>query len=381
VAGGNVLGRWVHRFSEASDVQLQAYYDRTERRIPLVFSEQRDTFDVDAQHRFPMGQRQEIVWGFGYRFTQDTVGNTFNVSWDPDRRATHLVSAFVQDDITLVPDRLRLTLGSKFEHNDFTGFEIQPNARLAWTPTERQTVWAAISRAVRTPTRLDDDIRLNAQVIPGTPPTILAVFGSRDFASEELLAYELGYRLQPHPRLSLDVAAFYNVYDNLLSLESLGPPQLSPPVVVIPFLEANNLEGETYGVEVGANYQIADWWRWQAGYTYLHMHLRTKPGSADTTSIARGEGGSPQHQFFWRSWLDLPANLQFDTTLRYVDDLPSQNVRSYVALDARLGWRPTKNLELSVVGQNLLDNRHLEFSSTLRTEIQRGIYGKLTWRY
>jgi iron complex outermembrane receptor protein len=381
VAGGNALGRWVHHFSEASDVQLQVYYDRTERRIPLVFSEQRDTFDVDVQHRFPVGQWQDIVWGVGYRFTQDSVGNTFNVSWDPDRRATHLVSIFVQDDITLVPNRLRLTLGSKFEHNDFTGFEIQPNARLAWTPTERQTVWAAVSRAVRIPTRLDHDIRLNAQVIPGTPPTALAVFGSRNFVSEELLAYELGYRLQPHPRLSLDVAAFYNVYDRLLSIEGPGPAQPSPPAVVIPFVLANNLEGETYGVEAWANYQIADWWRWQAGYTYLHMQLRSKPGSSDTTSVAGQEGSSPQHRFFLRSWLDLPANLELDTTLRYVDGLSSQRVRAYVALDVHLGWRPIKNLELAVVGQNLLDNRHREFSSTLRTEIQRGIYGKVTWRY
>jgi len=357
------------------------YYDRTERRIPRVFSENRDTFDVDAQHRFPMGQRQEIVWGVGYRFTDDSVGNTFNVSWDPDRRATHLVSIFVQDDITLVRNRLRLTLGSKFEHNDFTGFEIQPNARLAWTPTERQTVWAAVSRAVRTPTRLDDDIRLNAQLIPGPPVTVLAVFGSRNFASEELLAYELGYRLQPHPQLSLDVATFYNVYDRLLSIEGPGPPQLSPPGVVIPFVLANNLHGETYGVELWANYQIADWWRWQAGYTYLHMHLRTKPGSADMTSVAAAEGSSPQHRFLLRSWLDLPANLELDTTLRYVDALSNQRVGAYITLDVRLGWKPIKNLELAVVGQNLLDNRHLEFSSTLRTEIQRGIYGKVTWRY
>jgi iron complex outermembrane receptor protein len=291
------------------------------------------------------------------------------------------VSAFVQDDITLVPDRLRLTLGSKFEHNDFTGFEIQPNARLAWTPSARHTVWAAVSRAVRTPTRLDDDIRINALVIPGAPATILAVFGSRNFVSEELLAYELGYRLQPHPRLALDVAAFYNVYDRLLSIEGPGPPQLSPSGVVIPFVLANNLEGETYGVEVSANYQIANWWRWQAGYTYLHMQLRTKPGSTDMTSVASGEGSSPQHQFFWRSWLDLPANLEFDTTLRYVDALSNQNVSQYVAVDVRLGWRPRKNLELSVVGQNLFDHRHLEFSSTLRTEIQRAIYGKVIWRY
>jgi iron complex outermembrane receptor protein len=266
VGGGNLLGRWTHHVSDISNVQLQVYYDRTERRIPGFFSEDRDTFDVDVQHRFPWGRRHDIIWGIGYRYTQDKVDSSFSVSVDPAQRATDLLSLFMQDDITLLPNRLRLTLGSKFEHNDFSGFEIQPNVRLAWTPSARQTVWAAVSRAVRTPTRLELDIHLSAVQIPSMPPIVLRVFGNPDFVSEELLAYELGYRVQPYPRLSLDIAAFYNVYDNLLSLEGPGPPQLSPPVVVIPFTQANKLQGETHGVEVLANYHLADWWRWQVGY-------------------------------------------------------------------------------------------------------------------
>jgi iron complex outermembrane recepter protein len=381
VGGGNVLSRWTHHFSEVSDLQLQVYYDRTERRIPDFFSETRDTFDVDGQHRFPWGQRHDIIWGFGYRYTQDKVDGSFSVSVEPDRRGTHLLSLFVQDDITLIPDRLRMTLGSKFEHNDFSGFEIQPNVRLSWMPSAQHTVWAAVSRAVRTPTRLEHDMRLTAVLIPSIPPVIATVFGDRDFVSEELLAYELGYRLQPHPRLSLDIAAFYNVYDNLLSLEGPGPPQLSPSGVVLPFVQANNFQGETYGIEVLANYRLTNWWRWQVGYSFLQAHLRPKRGSVDMISEAVAEGSSPHHKVFWRSLMNLPANVELDTALRFVDDLPSQNVRSYVALDVRLGWRPTKNLELSVIGQNLLDDRHLEFSSVIPTEIQRGVYGKVTWRY
>jgi iron complex outermembrane recepter protein len=276
---------------------------------------------------------------------------------------------------------LRLTLGSKFEHNDFSGFEIQPNVRLAWTPSARQTVWAAVSRAARTPTRLEHDIRLSVVQVPSIPPIVVSVFGNPDFASEEMLAYELGYRIQPDPRLSLDIATFYNVYDNLLSLEGPGPLQLSPPVVVIPFTQANKLQGETYGVEVLANYYLADWWRWQVGYTFLHIQLWPKPGSTDIVSEVAAEGNSPRHQVFWRSLVNLPARVEFDTILRYVDALPSQRVGAYVALDVHLGWRPIQNLELAVVGQNLFDNRHLEFSSTFRTAIQRGVYGKVTWRY
>jgi iron complex outermembrane receptor protein len=309
------------------------------------------------------------------------VGNSFSVSIVPERRATDLLSLFVQDDITLLPNRLRMILGSKFEHNDFTGFEIQPNVRLSWTPSARHTVWAAVSRAVRTPTRLEHDTRLSVVASPSTPVAAVSVFGNRDFVSEELLAYELGYRLQPHPRLSLDIAAFYNGYDNLLSVEGPGRPQLSPPLVVIPFTQANKLQGETYGVELLANYHLTDWWRWQVGYTFLEIQLWPKPGSVDMVSEVVAEGSSPHHKVFWRSLMNLPANIEFDTVLGYIGALPSQNVNSYVALDVRLGWRPTKNLELAVVGQNLLDNRHLEFSSSIPTEIQRGVYGKVTWRY
>ena len=381
VAGGNVLGRWTHQISEVSDLQVQLYYDRTERRIPDFFSEKRDTFDADVQHRFPWGQRQDIVWGFGYRYTKDRVGNSFSVTVVPERRATDLLSLFVQDEITLQPNRLRMSLGSKFEHNDFTGFEIQPNVRLLWTPGARHAVWAAVSRAVRTPTRLEHDTRLSIVAAPSTPVTVVSVFGNPDFVSEELLAYELGYRLQPHPRLSLDIAAFYNVYDNLLSLEGPGRPQPSPPALVIPFTQANKLRGDTYGVELFANYHLADWWRWQVGYTFLEIQLWPKPGSVDMVSEVVAEGSSPHHKVFWRSLMNLPANIELDTVVGYTDALPGQNVNSYVALDVRLGWRPTENLELAVVGQNLLDNRHLEFSSSIPTEIQRGVYGKITWRH
>ncbi len=369
VSGGNLIGRWSHTFSEQSDLKAQFYYDRTHRRIPATFAEDLDTFDFDLQHHFPVGERQDVVWGLNYRLSEDKVDNTPNFAFLPARLSFQLFSGFVQDEITLVRDRLRLTLGSKFEHNDFSGFEYQPSARLSWTMTSRQTLWGAISRAVRTPSRIDQDF-----FAPANPPFIVA--GGPKFVSEELLAYELGYRIRPIDPLSFSLAAFYNDYDKLRSLEP------GPPITV-----SNGLEGETYGAELSGSYQLAPWWRWQTGYAYLHEHLRLKQGSMDINQ-ARGEGSDPQHQFSVRSSIDLPGHLELDAALRYVDVLHNiangvrGTVPSYVEVDVRLGWMPNKNLELSIVGQNLVHRQHPEFGSpTSRHEIQRGAFAKVSWRF
>jgi iron complex outermembrane receptor protein len=306
------------------------------------------------------------------------VGNSPTISLIPGSRTLELFSAFVQDEITLVPNRLRLTLGSKFEHNDFTGFEIQPSGRLLWTPRDNQSVWASVSRAVRTPSRSEDDVVLNQprEVAPGLflPITIT---GNQDMDSEKLLAYEIGYRSQPWEQLSFDLATFYNDYDQLRSLEQ----DPSSPTVLHP---GNKLYGEAYGVELSGLWEIARWWRVRPAYTFLEVELHTRPGSTDTTS-QQDEGKSPRHQFTLRSSMDLPHNLFLDGTLRYVDSLPALKISSYVELDVRLGWRPTSHLELAIGGQNLLDSQHAEFSPsfirTQQTEAQRGVYGKITWRF
>lgn len=386
ISGANILARWSHDFSQSSDMVLQLYYDRTKHNEALV-REDRSTFDTDFQHRFALGSQQEIMWGLGYRLTYDDIDNTFSTSFEPHSRDDHLFSAFVQDNITLVKNRLGLILGSKFEHNDYTGLEIQPNGRLLWTPDERYSVWASVSRAVRTPSRIEDDGRFNSQVIPpGIPdnptpmPALVALVGDRDFGSEELIAYELGYRVQATDRLYVDIAAFYNVYDNLRTFEP-GTPFLeispAPMHLVQPLVADNEMDGETYGVEVMADFRASDWCRLQAAYTYLQMHLR--PDSEGS------EGLSPHHQLSLRSSMDLPKELELDMWVRYVDDLPGQNVGSYVTLNLHLGWKPHKNLELSIVGQNLLDNRHPEFMPegevTLPSEVEPSVYGKVIWRF
>src|SRR5262245_11484570 len=265
VTGGNILGRWTHTFSEDSDFQFQVYYDRTRRRIPNLFGEDLDTYDLDWQHRFALGQRQVVIWGLGYRLNDDDVNNSPLLSFLPAQKTFQTYSAFVQDEIILIEDRLRLTLGSKFEHNDYTGFEVQPSGRLTWVPTERQTIWAAISRAVRTPSRIDRHFHFPS---PPVPAGITNLAGGPDFDSETLIAYELGYRVQPYSPLSFSISTFYNDYDELRSLEPAGATS---------FVVENKLGGETYGVELSATYQVNEWWRVRGGYTFLEKHLSPKP--------------------------------------------------------------------------------------------------------
>jgi iron complex outermembrane receptor protein len=392
VAGGNLLGRWTHTFHEDADLRLQAYYDHTRRDLQ-IFSEDRDTFDLDLQIHHSLGERQDIVWGFGYRHTDSyNLKSNFNLSFVPADRKTEEYSALVQDEIALVHDRLRLTLGSKFEHNDYTGWEIQPSGRLLWTPHTRHSAWASISRAVRTPSRADNDLGLvNSVIPPGVPPLslpapgLVSLVGNPSKLSEILLAYEAGCRVQLHERLTVDVAAFYNDYDRLTTFEPAGQDLSTLPTSIgLPQTFANLADGETYGGEVAANIQVTDWWRLRPSYSYLQVQLHRKPGSQDTTAESY-EGDNPHHQVSLRSEMDLPWHLQLDCMARYVDALPNRNIPGYAELDVRLGWWPTKHLEISITGQNLLDSQHPEFQQLIfgppQAELERGIYGKITFRF
>ncbi|MFO0774570.1 MAG: TonB-dependent receptor [Nitrospiraceae bacterium] len=390
--GTNLLANWKHDFTSRSSFNLRAYYDGTGRHSG-TFSEHRNTFDVDAQHNFTWGDRHRIVWGAGYRVTHDDIMNTPIVQFSPSARTINLASGFLQDEIALIPNRLAFIVGTKIEHNDLTGFVVQPNGRLRWTPTESLTFWSAISRGIRTPSRAEDDGRATAQTIPpnttqnpGPLPALVSLFGNRGFTNEALTAYELGGRAQLHSTLSVDVAAFYNKYDHLLSLEPGTPtPELSPapPHLVVPFSVGNKLRATTQGVEVSLDWHPLEWWRLQTSYTYLTMSM----GQTDSLDSTRNQtpGRDPRHLVSIRSLMKLPGNIEFDLWGRYVDTLSSLNIPSYVSLDTRVAWRPTPKWELAVVGQNLLDAQHPEFSTALipqaRSEIQRGAYVKATWRY
>jgi iron complex outermembrane recepter protein len=384
VAGGNLLGRWTHMFSDTSSMKLQSYYDRTERET-VIFREVRDTFDIHFQHEFELGERNEVIWGAGYRVTKDEEENNPSISFHPERETLHLFSAFVQDEVTLVEDHLRLTLGTKFEHNDYTGVEIQPGARLLWTPRPKHSIWASVSRAVRTPSRAEHSINIteSREIMPGffVPVTLS---GARSFDSEELIAYEIGYRTQPLKTLSFDVAAFLNDYDDLRSLNQ-------SPASPVQFYAGNNLSGWTYGLEATATWRPVHWFELQPTYSLLQMDLeahRDSTGHRDVASVHEIEGASPEQQFSIRSSIDLPHGVTLDAALRYVDRLPTYRVNDYLELNARIAWQATKNLELAIVGQNLLHDAHAEYGPSFvksqndRTaEIPRSVYGKVTLRF
>ncbi len=386
-SGGNLLLRWERTLSETSDLALQTYYDRTERNDKALAKESRDTIDLDFQHRFALGQRQEIVWGLGYRITWDNIEpNEPTVMINKRSQTDHLVSLFMQDEITLKPDLLRLNLGSKLENNDYTGLEIQPNARLIWTPSEEHSLWAAVSRAVRTPSRAEEDASIVIKLIPpGTtnPLTLITAKGNNDFDSEELLAWELGYRFMPDPTFSLDLTTFLNIYDNLRTGEPQTPfvPTMAPHLVVPTRLD-NKMKAKVWGFEAVADWKIKNWWRLQTVYSFLQDDLDYTSDSNDSGSIDLAEGTTPKHQVSLRSSMDLPRNIELDFWLRYTDELTSPEIDDYLTLDIRLGWQPRPGLELVLVGQNLLQNSHQEYSpeyQTLATEVPRGIYGQVVW--
>lgn len=366
--GGNLLGRWRHTISDNSDTQLQLYFDRTKRNFRNGFVERLTTYDLDWQHRLPVGQLQELMWGVGARVMNHDVDNLALFAFLPAKKTLHLYSAFIQDEIRFADDRVRVTVGSKFEHNDYTGFEVQPNGRIAWRPTEEQTAWAAVSRAVRTPARIDREFSLS--IAPGVP----FIEGS-DADSESVLAYELGWRSVVLSDFALSVATFFNEYDGLRSAEP-GPPPFNLPIAF-----GNGVEGESYGVELSATYTATANWRLRGGYTFVKKHLNVKPGKLDLNN-ATAESDDPQNQFLVQSLFDLPYRLQLDAVLRYVDVLTMRHVDSHVDLDIRLGWTIFDNVELAIVGQNLLDSSHPEFvpSSPSPREIERSVYGEIAWR-
>jgi iron complex outermembrane receptor protein len=368
VSGGNIMAKWSRTISETSGLTAQLYYDRTNRDIPGTFGEDLDTYDVDLQHQTRLGARHDLVWGLGYRLINDRIANTTALAFLPAHVARQWFTGFVQDEIALVPDRLHVALGTKIEHNDYTGFEIQPSGRVNWTLSPSATLWAAVSRAVRTPSRIDREL-----FIPGQPPYFIA--GGPGFHSEEELAYELGYRHQ-RGSFALSVATFYSRYHGLRSLEQVNPPAATPIVI------GNGQDGESYGAELTAGYWLTSRWHVRAGYTELRVHVWPNPGSTDS-SRGLTESQTPDRQLFVHSSADLPAHLRLDVGLRAIGEIARAQVPAYEELNARLTWQPTAKLDLSIVGQNLLNPRHIEFGTpgAARREIERGVYGLVEWHF
>jgi iron complex outermembrane recepter protein len=383
VSGGNVLGRWQHEIDATSDVQVRLYYDRTHRNDPS-FRDDLDTVDLEAQHRFALAYRQEITWGLSYRFMNDRNEGKGVFNLMPQASRDNLYGSFFQDQFSL--GAVRLTVGTKLEHNDFSGFEVQPSVRAAWTMDPTRTLWAAISRAVRVPTRLERDVDIDITDPAGNPVGVL--MGNRGFHAEELLAYELGYRWQVAPNVSLDLASFRNQYTGLASLE-IGTPYVDPNTgqTIVPVVNRNLTDGHAEGVEALITYAPQSYWRLSLTYSYIDMRLEAH--GMDLNRGAFAEGSTPRNQVGVRSFLDLPLGLQLDVQFRALSALRSlpqivtgEGLSGYQELDVRLGWRLGRATKLSLDGQNLLHNHHVEFGAPAqRSDIRRSVYGKVSWEF
>jgi iron complex outermembrane recepter protein len=381
VNGQFLLGRW----ENDNQLSIQTYFDRAVRH-DIHAATETNTLDVEIQKRRQIWQTHDVVVGAGYRFTLDSTGTTDQVFITPGDEAYHLASAFVNDEITL-SDSVKLILGSKLEYNSFTGIEIQPSARTLWNVAPNNTLWASVSRAVRTPSRAADGVVINSTVVAGTPPVQARIFGSKDVESEELVAFELGFKTRPLPNVSVDIAAFYNIYDKLLTTEAgtaFVEAAPAPVHAVLPLTFANNMSGEAHGLELSADWRTRKWLRLRGAYTLFELFLHRRPGTG-TVSNEAAEKRDPRHQFSLMAEISFPQNVELDVSFRAVDRLSERDVRGYVSADARIGWSPIKNVELSIAGRNLLEDRRREFKpeflSTQVTEVERSVYGSVKIKF
>jgi iron complex outermembrane receptor protein len=405
LSGGNILGRWTHLTPNGSSMSLQVYYDHTYLRQPYpasppsppsytgfpatALADNLNTDDAQFQYQFTAGPRQQFVWGAEYRATQELDEGLF-VQFLPQQFDQNLYSGFLQDQILLLP-AMSLIVGSKLEHNDYTGFEVEPNVRWQWNPEPQQLLWAAVSRAVRTPSRYDRDLFVPTGLTNASPPFVLPTAyleGSKNFVSETLIAYELGYRAAFGSQWSGSLSTFINDYDHVRS--STATPTTADYPFPYPVYFQNNLEGTTEGLEFSSSYQPLDWWKLHAGYDWLLEHLHVKPGQVDANG-ALNETADPRGQAFLRSSMDLPRGMTFDAALRWVDALHIDNgptggpavgvVPAYWEIDTRLAWQATRNVTISLVGQNLLHEYHAEYGypSLLTPQIARSVFARVTW--
>jgi iron complex outermembrane receptor protein len=358
--GQNLLTRWQHELTPGSSFQVQAYYDYFQRREQLTV-DRLETVDVEAQYNLKTGPHN-LVAGGGVRTTRDQFINNLNIfQLDPQRARLWVGNGFVQDRFA-VSRRLSVIAGIKLEGSTFSGVQVLPNLRIAWQPSNRATLWAAVSRAVRTPSRIDRDLMA---------PGLLAT--APDFTSEKLTAFEAGYRGQPTSSTTLSLSTYYNIYRDLRSITLIGNP--------FPLQIANDLRGHTYGVEAWATQQIAPWWRLSAGASWLKKEFDVRPGAVDFSAGA-SLGHDPDYQVSLRSQVTLPQGVRFDLGLRAVDGLESPDIQGYAEADARVGWDVSKRVELYLAGENLLHDSHLESNDLQRAQrIPRTIYAGSRLRF
>jgi iron complex outermembrane recepter protein len=386
-SGGNLMARWRHVISNTSDILVQSYFDRTSLRS-VQFMETRNTYDLDLSYRTSIDKRNTAIVGAGLRESQsNTPQATRSVNFLPNSELDYIYSVFAQDQWQIVPKRLSVIAGSKFDYNNFVGWEVQPSGRLLWTPGTRQTLWAAVTRAVRTPSRFDQDIEVDFLSSAGPPPAFLGITGTKSFTTEKNLAYEVGYRRLLTEKLFFDVSAFFTRYRdlNIISAPQAAVLLTTPPPTRI-FLDlpfVNGMNARTSGFEIAPEWRPTDAWRLKGSYSYLYLRAKDKPGFTDIGTALQTTGSSPTHRVVLQSTLNLPKHFEFDQVYRYTSQMPAQAAGVYNAVDARIGWHPNDRFEFSLMGQDLTRPYHAEF---LGGEpggivlIRRSMYAKIVWR-
>ncbi len=371
----NLLGRFKRSFSESSGMELQMYYDKnifgktSSHGVDLDSRAETDLFDLDFQNSFMLTQRHSIVWGLNYRSIHTHFRSTPKVVFNKESRTTRVISGFAQDVFSIVPDYLNLIIGTKIEKNDHSGWEVQPSARLAWIPAEQHMFWAAVSRAVSVPSVVQEDANIALTAV--APNVAVSIEGNRDIKSMEMTAFELGYRFKAGRRFSLDVAVFSNHYKDIA--ETIMTDKALPTLTWV-----NEDDGYSHGIEISSTWRPFDSWKIAAGYSWINLRQ-----DGDNKDV---EENVPEHQFQVRSYYDISRTLEFNSALYFYDRIPAEDIPSFFRLDLGLIWKPTGNLELSLWGQNLLDDKHPEYGTDPYVavgsgETQRSVYGKVTWRY
>ncbi len=388
LSGGNLLFHWRRALGDKKDLQVDTYYDQTSRH-ELNFGDVRNTFNIDAQYRFPL-PRQEITTGLGIYASHGHEEEVLSgLEFQPDVRTDQIYSAFLQDEFTLVENKLSLTAGSKFLKTNYTGLLLEPSVRLLYTPSSTQTLWAAFTQAVRTPADVERDFYLASLVgfAPNGLPFFARFNANRNFQSERLNGYEAGYRRLLVAKVYVDIAAFYNQYRNLLSEDITGSIFLetdpAPPHLLLPAEFGNGLKATTSGGEIAGEYRPKNFWRLRAWYSFLEMHVEPAPGSQDIGSAPGIQGSSPRNEALLQTGFDLPKSVTADIYARYVGRLVAFSIPGYWTGDATLGYNLTKQVRLTMVGQNLFQPRHLEFQYDPggAVGIERSLFGKLTFRW
>lgn len=387
LSGGNILMHWRRVQAPGKDFYIQAYYDRTNRH-ELNFADLRDTYDADFLDRFRLPGSQQISWGAGMRFSRGTNPTIVSgLYFTPPTRTDELFTGFLQDEISPLRDRLSISLGTKLIKTNYTGVQFQPTVRLLWTPTRTETLWAAFSHALRTPSDAERAFNLTGYIGTANGLPFFARFGPNpNFHSEEMNGYEIGYRHLFRENVYVDIASFYNHYGDLFSEDIIGAPFLenspAPPHYLLPADFGNGLVGTTRGVEVSPEWRPMAFWRLRASYSFLQMELRRGTNSLDVGTAPITEGSSPRHEATLTSGLDFSKALSLDLTFRYESRLPSQDIRAYTTADTRFDWHARSGLMFSVVGQNLFQPYHFEYASSPgpNVAIKRAIYGQITWQ-